>query len=161
MKTFQTILVALFAVALTTALGMAAGRFDFRASLTGKNEIPAVTTKAKGEADFMLSKDGTELTYVLKLKNIENVTAAHIHAGKKGEEGVPVVGLFAGPKKDGKFSGVLAKGSITDKDLVGPLAGKTIDDLVKMIRDGDAYVNVHTTRDPGGELRGEIEGKRM
>ncbi len=160
MKTFKSILITMFAVALTTSLGMAAAHFDFRASLTGKGEVPAITTKAKGEADFMVSKDGKELIYVLKLKNIENVMAAHIHAGKKGEEGVPVAGLFAGPKKEGKFSGVLAKGTITDKDLVGPLAGKTIDDLVKMIKDGDAYVNVHTTRVPAGELRGEIEGKR-
>ncbi len=160
MKTLKSILIAAFAVALTTSLGMAAARLDFRAGLTGKNEVPVVTTKAKGEADFMMSKDGKELTYILKLKNIEGVTAAHIHAGKKGEDGEAIAGLFAGPEKTGKFSGVLAKGTITDKDLVGPLAGKTIDDLVKMIKDGDAYVNVHTARVPNGELRGEIEGKR-
>ncbi len=160
MKTLKAILIAAFAFVLTTPLGMAAARYNFRADLTGKGEVPAVMTKAKGEVDFMMGKDGKELTYILKLKNIEDVTAAHIHAGKKGEEGVPVAGLFAGPKKEGKFSGVLAKGTITDKDLVGPLAGKTIDDLVKMIKDGDTYVNVHTTRVPAGEIRGEIEGKR-
>ena len=57
-----------------------------------------------------------------------------------GKNGGPVAGLFAGPKKEGKFSGELAKGTITDKDLIGPLAGKTIGDLVKLIKDGGAYV---------------------
>jgi hypothetical protein len=156
MKTLKLILFAVLSIFLTTSLGLAAA-YSFKAKLTGKEETPvAVKTKAAGEADFKLSKDGKELTYILKVKNIEDVTAAHIHAGKKGEEGAPVVGLFGGPKKEGKFSGILAKGTITDKDLVGPLAGKTVGDLDKMIEEGDAYVNVHTTKDPAGEVRGQI-----
>jgi len=155
MKTLKLILVALFSIFLTTSIGLAAAS-GFKAKLSGKEETPmAVKTKASGEADFKLSKDGKELTYILKVKNIENATAAHIHAGKKGEEGAPVVGLFKGPK-EGKFSGILAKGTITDADLVGPLAGKTVEDLDKMIKDGDAYVNVHTTTVPGGEIRGQL-----
>ena len=68
-----------------------------------------------------------------------------------------MAGLFAGPKKEGKFSGLLAKGTITDKDLIGPLAGKTVADLVAMIKDGGAYVNVHTDKYPDGEIRGQIK----
>ncbi len=155
MKTLKLILFAVFAIFLTASLGLAAA-YRFEAKLTGKDETPmAVKTKARGEIDLKMSKDGKELTYVLKVKDIENATAAHIHAGKKGEEGAPVVGLFKGPK-EGKFSGVLAKGTITDDKLVGPLAGKTVEDLEKMIKEGDAYVNVHTTQDPGGEIRGQL-----
>ena len=155
MKTLKLILFAVLAIFLTTSLGLAAAH-SFKAKLSGEEETPmAVKTKAAGEADFKLSKDGKELTYILKVKGIENATAAHIHAGKKGEEGAPVVGLFKGPK-EGKFSGILAKGTITDKDLVGPLAGKTVEDLDKMIKDGDAYVNVHTKQVPGGEIRGQL-----
>ncbi len=157
MKTLKLILFAAFAVVLTASLGLAASNNIFKTKLTGKEVVPAVTTKASGEADFKLSKDGKELSYTLSLKNIENVTAAHIHAGKKGDNGAPVVGLFAGPKKEGKFSGVLAKGTITDKDLFGQLAGQTVEDLVKMIKDGDAYVNVHTDKYPDGEVRGQIK----
>jgi hypothetical protein len=91
------------------------------------------------------------------VKDIENVTVAHIHSGKKGESGAPVAGLFMGPEKEGKFSGELAKGTITEKDLVGKLAGKTIGDLVKLIKDGEAYVNVHTVKNPNGEIRGQIK----
>ncbi len=154
MKSLKLIVFAVFAIFLTASLGLAAAH-GFEAKLLGKNETKMVKTKARGEFDLKMSKDGKELTYVLKVKDIENATAAHIHAGKKGEEGAPVVGLFKGPK-EGKFSGVLAKGTITDDKLVGPLAGKTVEDLEKMIKEGDAYVNVHTTQDPAGEIRGQL-----
>ena len=144
MKTVKVMLYTVFTIFLTVSLGMAAAHGDFKAKLSGKEVVPAVETKAKGEADFKLSKDGKELTYILKLMDIENVSAAHIHTGMAGKNGGPVAGLFAGPKKEGKFSGELAKGTITDKDLIGPLAGKTIGDLVKMIKEKGAYVNVHS-----------------
>lgn len=44
----------------------------------------------------------------------------------------------------------------TDEDLVGPLAGMTLEDLVALIESGDAYVNVHTVANPGGEIRGQV-----
>ena len=157
MKTLKIMILAVFAILLTASLGIAAAQGDFGAKLSGKDSVPAVETKAKGEADFSLSKDGKELTYALKLMDIENVTAAHIHAGMMGENGGPVAGLFAGPKKEGMFSGEAAKGTITDKDLVGPLSGKTIGDLVEMIKKGGTYVNVHTDKYPGGEVRGQIK----
>ena len=144
-----TILFAGFAVA--------AGDGDFKAKLTGDESVPAVTTKAKGKAVFHKVNDGKEISYKLTVTDLANVTAAHIHAGKKGEDGPPVAGLFAGPKKSGQFSGVLAEGTVTDKDLMGSLSGKSVKDLVKMIKAGDAYVNVHTDKYPGGELRGQIK----
>jgi hypothetical protein len=155
MKTLKQILVVLFAAILTTSLALAASA-TFKAELIGKEVVPAVETKTTGEAGFKLSMDGKELTYWLTITDIEDVTAAHIHAGKMGIEGPPVAGLYAGPKK-GMYSGDLAKGTITDKELFGPLAGKTVSDLVTMIRNGEAYVNVHTIKHPGGEVRGQIK----
>jgi hypothetical protein len=156
MKTFRQMLIVVFAVFLTTALALAASA-TFKTELMGKEVVPAVDTKTTGDAGFTLSKDGKELAYLLNVKDIEGVTAAHIHAGKMGTEGPPVAGLFAGPKKDGMYSGELAKGTITDKSLVGPLSGKTVGDLVALIKSGEAYVNVHTARHPGGEVRGQIK----
>lgn len=156
MKTVKLLTFIAFTIFLTTSLGLTATG-EFKAKLSGSEVVPKVTTKVTGESEFKLSKDGKEITYALKVKGIENVTAAHIHAGKKGENGAPVAGLFMGPKKEGEFSGELAKGVITDKDLVGKLAGKTIADLVKLIKDGDAYVNVHTDKNPNGEVRGQIK----
>jgi CHRD domain len=59
--------------------------------------------------------------------------------------------------KKGKFSGVLRWGTLTAADLVGPLQGKSISDLVDQIKAGNAYVNVHTEKYPAGEIRGQIE----
>ena len=57
----------------------------------------------------------------------------------------------------GKSNGVLAEGTITSANLTGPLAGKTIKDLINVMRSGNAYVNVHTKQNPAGEIRGQIK----
>lgn len=153
----RKLLLSLFAIVLVIAvasLGVDAGPYAFKAKLTGKDD--GVKTSARGEAVFKLEKSDTELVYTLDVKGIENVTAAHIHYGMKGKEGGPVVNLYTGPKKEGKFSGELSKGTITEKDLYGALQGKKIDDVVKMIKERKLYINVHTDRHPSGEIRGQI-----
>jgi hypothetical protein len=95
-----------------------------------------------------------ELDYRLTVSNIENVVAAHIHIGNEGENGPVVAPLFSddsGVSEDG----VLATGTITEDDLVGPLEGKSFSELRSMVEKG-AYVNVHTKEHPKGEIRGQI-----
>ena len=82
---------------------------NFRAVLSGGNEVPAVDTLARGVATFQLSDDGTELTYRLVVANIENVVAAHIHLGPAGVNGPVVAFLFSGAPS-GRSNGVLARG---------------------------------------------------
>ena len=156
MEKMRVLLFVILASILTVSIGFAADT-GFRAKLTGKSEVPSVKTKAKGDVKFKLSEDGMSLSYKLEVKNIENTTAAHIHRGMKGKNGPPVVNLFTGPKKEGKFSGNLSEGTIMAKDLTGDLLGKTLDDLVQLIKAGDAYVNVHTDANPDGEIRGQIK----
>lgn len=135
---------------------------SFRAHLSGAEEVPAVETRATGQAVFRLSKDGTELSYRLMVANIEDVMMAHIHLAPAGENGPVVVWLYPdGPPPqliEGRFSGVLATGTITEADLVGLLSDGTMEDLVEELRSGGAYVNVHTEANPGGEIRGQIAG---
>jgi hypothetical protein len=158
MKKMSFILFALVLMAMLPALGTGAEKtHTYKAGLTGHAVVPKVTTTAKGMATFETAMGGKELKYKLTVDGIDNVTAAHIHIAKKGKNGPPVAGLFAGPKKEGKFSGTLGEGTITDKDLVGPMAGKTIKDLVKALHSGELYVNVHTDKYPDGELRGQIK----
>jgi len=158
MKKLSFYLFALVLVTMLPALGMGAEKTHaYKTELSGHAVIPMATTMAKGMATFETAMGGKELTYKLTVEDIENVTAAHIHIAKKGKNGPPVAGLFAGPKKEGKFSGTLGEGTITDKDLVGPMAGKTVKDLVKALRSGGLYVNVHTDKYPDGELRGQIK----
>ncbi len=133
---------------------------NYRAHLSGDQEVPAVETRAQGQAIFKLSPDGTELRFKLIVANIENVTMAHIHLAPAGENGDIVVWLYpAAPPPQlipGRSQGVLAQGVITTADLVGPLGGQSLSALVDAIEAGDAYVNVHTSQFPGGEVRGQI-----
>src|ERR1700686_3085824 len=149
-------LFVILATMLTVSVGFAAEK-SFKAKLTGKAEVPSVTTKASGEVKFKLSSDGKELSYMLDVKNIMNANAAHIHRGMKGKSGPPVANLFTGPKKENNFSGELSKGTITANDLSGDLMGKSLDDLVQLIKSGDIYVNVHTDAKPDGEIRGQVK----
>ena len=150
---------ALFVAGAVPALS-ANGPSNFRAHLSGAEEVPPADTPAQGQAIFKLSADGTELHYKLIVANIENVTQAHIHLAPVGQNGGVVAWLYpAGPPAQlilGRSPGVLAAGTITGDDLVGELAGQSLDDLIDAIKAGNAYVNVHTAQFPGGEVRGQI-----
>jgi CHRD domain len=129
----------------------------FRAILEGEQEVPPVDSDAKGFAIFRTSIDGTELNYRLIVANIEDVTAAHIHLAPKGENGDIVAFLFnpVAPT-DGRTNGILAEGTIRSEDLVGPLEGSTLSELIDEMEAGNTYVNVHTVEHPSGEIRGQI-----
>jgi len=134
---------------------------NFSAHLTGGQEVPPANTRAQGQANFWLSRDGTELRFRVNVANIENVTMAHIHLAPAGVNGPVVAWLYpAGPPAQlipGRSHGPLAEGVLTAANLVGPLAGSmTLEDLVDALRSGNAYVNVHTSQFPGGEVRGQI-----
>jgi len=138
-------LLALMAVLLSIGLiGPAHAVTTYTAQLSGANEASPVDTRARGAAILQLNADGTELKYRLIASNIDDVTMAHIHVGAVGQNG-PFVAWLYGPTSDGGAqNGVLATGTITADDLVGSLAGQTLEDLVALIESGDAYVNVHT-----------------
>jgi hypothetical protein len=109
---------------------------------------------------FRLSRNGSELHYRLIVANIQNVTMTHIHLAPPGVNGPVVAWLYPdGPPAElipGRSSGILATGVITAEDLVGPLAGATLADLLEEMRAGNTYVNVHTSQYPAGEIRGQI-----
>lgn len=130
---------------------------NFRTRLKGDFEVPSVETAALGISLFRYTQDTSALYFVLGVNHIQDVTMAHIHLAPPGVNGPVVVPLFVGPAIEGPFAGVLNRGKITSEDLVGPLEGMTIPDLVKEIRMGNTYVNVHTVQHPGGEIRGQIK----
>lgn len=131
---------------------------NYRAHLTGDEVVQPVETMATGQAIFRLSADGTELYYRLIVANITGVVQAHIHLAPAGVNG-PVVAWLFGPIEPGlgRYNGVLAEGVITADDLVGPLNGNPLIELMTQIEDGNTYVNVHTADYLGGEIRGQIQ----
>jgi len=129
---------------------------NFVAHLSGDEEIPPVVTGGQGQAIFKLSSDGESLEYKLIVANIENVTQSHIHIAPAGTNGSVVAFLFGLVPGGVTVNGILAEGTITAANLVGPLAGQPLSALVDYLNNGGAYVNVHTTSYPGGEIRGQI-----
>jgi hypothetical protein len=172
LKAKFNILIAFGTVGLATALlifGAAVNGFinyasaqqqqQFTAKLSGKNEVPPVTTPATGIATFTVSPDGTSLHYVLNVSAITGVMGAHLHAGPSTQNGPAIAGLFSpsmAGHPTGKVNGPLSKGIIRASNLTGPLAGKELSDLILLIKTGNTYVNVHTTENRGGEIRGQL-----
>ena len=102
---------------------------NFRAHLQSRHEVPPVDSRAQGQANFKLTRDGTSIHYQLIVANIEDITQAHIHLAPAGTNGPIVVWLFpsAPPATlvPGRFQGgALAAGVITEANLVGPLPAK-------------------------------------
>jgi hypothetical protein len=168
---FATILLAsLTALLIPITLAMPTQR-NYVAHLSGKEWISRVNptatygpimTKAQGEAIFQFNKDLDEIHYKLIVANIENVIMAHIHIDTGvAPNGPIVVWLYPRAPPDmlipGRSSGILSEGTITSADLVNLLAGMTLNDLMDMMMNSRAYVVVHTSQYPIGEIRGWIQ----
>jgi hypothetical protein len=131
---------------------------DFDARLTGTSEVPPVQTIASGFADLDVEvEDGQRVVdYELSVSNISGVTQAHIHQGNSSENGPIIVPLFNAPTPAGPVTGQVSEGQITPANFVGPLQGMQLDDLISLMQNGQAYVNVHTEQNPQGEIRGTV-----
>ena len=126
----------------------------FEATLTGSAEVPPVTTTSSGSAFFTV--DGDELDFNLGAQNVTGAIAAHIHRGAPGQNGPPIVFLFqAAPPGVSITAGSLSSGSGDQTDMIAS-AGVSYDSMLVLIRNGNAYVNIHTVAHPAGEVRGQI-----
>ncbi len=129
-------------------------------SRVAPNVTYTIDTQAQGEAIFQFNENRTEIKFMIIAANIQNITMAHIHIDNGAALGPIVVWLYPRepPPKEipGRFDGVLAKGTITASNIVGPLAGMTLEDLMAKMQAGLAYVVVHTSQHPPGEIRGFI-----
>jgi|SoiMethySBSTD1v2_1073268.scaffolds.fasta_scaffold473395_2 hypothetical protein len=126
----------------------------FTAQLSGDQQVPPIKTSASGMAWFKPMKDS--VAFEVNVSDIQGVTLAHIHAGKQGEKGPPIVPLFKSDPIPGPITGVLAKGNFTADKFQGPMAGKPLSELITAMQNGQTYVNIHTQKNPDGEIRGQI-----
>ena len=146
------------AVAATAVLAVpatAAAPTRFHATLKGSSEVPKTTSKATGKATFRISKSGKSIAYTLSAKGLSGKPqAAHIHLGGTKEAGPVMIAIatkqFSLPKK----------GRLTSKQFTKVTGASTFSAAVKAIRAGKTYVNIHTAKDPGGEIRGQIRVAR-
>lgn len=134
---------------------------EFEATLSGAEEVPAISTPATGSATISIEDE--QIVYTVDVQNIENVVVSHIHVAPEGQLGPVRMDLCGTPTVPACTSGTGTLVSGTN----GITLDITFDSLVSAIRAGNAYVNVHTsdgdeTPDegpgdfPGGEIRGQL-----
>lgn len=131
---------------------------NFRAQLTGDQEVPPVATDTSGTAKFHVDRQSTRLTYRLDIRDADGafgVAGAHIHCAPAGQNG-PVAAFLAQPVPGGLDGRVMVSGTLTDADVIPTACGTDIAQLVDAMRAGDTYVNVHSSANPSGEVRGQI-----
>jgi len=151
----------LFAAVALVGFGAApasAQQYTLTATLSGAGETPApgINTGAFGSATVVVDMTARTVTYTVTVFNLPSgVTASHIHAGAAGTAG-PVVVNFAPPttaSNDFSFTGVVPDTAFALNPAVGI---RSADDMFQAILGGNSYVNVHSSVNPGGEIRGQL-----
>ena len=152
------------------------GPRDFRAEMSAGQEVPFVSSGAKGVFRAQLSDDGTSFSYTLDYEGFEgNVTQSHIHIAQPFASGgisvwlcktalvTPPASVPADTPTCGApgGDGPEAAGVISAEDVIGPtgqaVPAAAFEELVNLMRSGQAYANVHSSSAPGGEVRGQIK----
>jgi len=157
----SSVFVAILIVATTvTVLNLASvqgqqGVQSFSAALSGS----ANKSNSTGTAKFLVNENNSQISYWINVIGIKKINQAHVHNGTTGQDGDIVVSLLSN-SKSAKGNATPPKigfnGNITKGDLRGPMQGKDIPDLITLMGNGSAYVNIHTDKYPKGAIRGEI-----
>lgn len=149
-------------ISLAVAAVASAAPLNFRATLTGEQEVPAVDTTARGTATFRFDPGLKEMRYEVRVTNGVGITQAHLHCAKSGVNGPVVVFLF-GPEDPGvDVNGKLSSGTVENSDLIetsGEPCGAELNNVASLyqaILDGRVYVNVHSEANPAGEVRSQL-----
>jgi hypothetical protein len=124
-------------------ISMSFGQIQFTAKMDGSQETPSVITTATGTGAFVLNAAGTALSYTITVNGLA-VNAGHFHNG--------AAGVAAGVVKNLTFINNTATGVWSATDPTQPLTDSLLSELLR----GRLYVNVHTTANPGGEIRGQV-----
>lgn len=146
------------------------------AVLSPANEVPPVTANSSGTSNVTVvternvsngKLDTTTVRVQTLVSNLDSVTVGHIHAGAAGVAGpvivnlLPTYGLVRGqrvartlPDSSTTINGSLSFVDITRASTFS--APFNFDSLLARINAGTAYVNIHTIKNPGGEIRGQI-----
>jgi hypothetical protein len=143
-------LIVKLVLAITTAFTLAAcstyrenapawmpGSGAMNVKLSGGEEVPPLNVPGSGSGTIRVAEDGS-ITGSVTTKDVEG-TMAHIHRGAKGTNGPVIVPL---EKKGDTYS--------------VPAGRKLTADQLKDLKAGNLYVNVHTNRNKGGEVRGQL-----
>ncbi len=164
--------VVLLVAAATAVSGQGFRRIG--AILNGFNEPPSISTVGSGEFSAEIANDEASISWELSYDNLESaVQQAHIHFAQRDVNGGITVFLCSnlgnGPvgTQPCPPSPATITGTITAADVSPPIPATQaarnqglgtgeLAELVRAIREGSTYANVHTTTFPGGEVRGQL-----
>lgn len=145
------------------------GSSHARARLEAFQEVPAISSTGNGRFSAHIDDDAQTIEWEMSYSDLEGhlvangaVLFAHIHVGQRSVNGGVSAFLCGGGgmpacPAEGEISGVITPANVIGPSGQGVEAG-SFDELVRAIRAGKTYVNVHTTRWPGGEIRGQVNG---
>lgn len=120
----------------------ATSQLAFETWLDGTQQVPTVSTMARGVGRFWLNASLDTLYWNIVVTGLSStVTGVHLHRGKPGVSGDVLLDLSASVQSNGTISGSAANPSRT---------------LVEALLQGDVYINVHTQNYPQGEIRGQV-----
>ena len=169
--------VAVIAAVSVSTLVWAQGFKKISEVLTGYQETAApgqsggaVSTTGNGTFNARIANDNSRIDWELSYADLEGaVQQAHIHFGQKGVTGPISVflctnlgngpaGTQACPAPPATISGTITAADVTNLANERGISAGEFDELLAAIRAGVTYVNVHSTRWPGGEIRSQIDG---
>jgi hypothetical protein len=157
MRRALTLAIAGLFVLLVSSAQAQAQTITFNAQLHGGNEVPGVSTGAAGTSVVTWNTVTKTGTYRVDVYNMPvGTTASHIHAGAAGVTG-PVIINFTVPaggiSNDYALSGTFACSDVTPR---APQGINSCEDFEQALMLGNTYVNVHSTANGGGEIRGQL-----
>jgi hypothetical protein len=166
------VLTALFG--LTFLPGLARAEF-VQAKLTGFQEVPSVSTVARGEFRAKINKDEDSINYELTYEGLQGtITQAHIHFAQRGVNGSIVIWLCTTdavttaptgtqicPASPGTITGTITAANVVAASMAAQQisAGELAEVIAAMLA-GKTYANVHTSLSGSGEIRGQIREVR-
>ena len=143
-----------------------------RATLLGYEEVPAVNSVAEGTFEARVARDGQSVDYTLTYSGLQApVIMAHIHFAQKSVNG-PIIVWLCGtsinpgpvgtqtcPGQGGTVSGTFTAANVLASPTTQQLPAGALEDFIDAMRAGVAYVNIHSTASPGGEIRGQVRAR--
>jgi hypothetical protein len=150
------------------------GRFVVRADLIGYQEVPALSTVAHGRFWALIDTKANTITWKLTYDALEGTVAqSHVHFGQSGVNGGisfflcsnlgnGPAGTLACPAGPAELTGIITPDLVIGPGAAPPAApGQGIEpgafaEIAAAIRNGTAYANVHSSKWPGGEIRGQL-----
>src|SRR5437667_2476092 len=157
-----TVLVPLSTLSFAGPASSADGHREIRLSarLTGFNEVTPKLTSAAGKFSAVVDRSGTSVSFTMTFSDLSTpVRFSHIHFGQPGVNGGVMVFLCnnEGPPRPCPTPGGTVSGTFTAQDVVGVvdqgIGADSLNHVLAAIASGQTYVNIHSQRWPGGEIR--------